>query len=87
MNAHITSLAPAHSHDHPARTLRFAVALTAAVALAAWFMASVAKLSEEVIVLSTIVVAFVASWIVTSARTLDQRHHRVTVIRVRTSAR
>ncbi|MEO6123762.1 MAG: hypothetical protein ABIR32_08620 [Ilumatobacteraceae bacterium] len=86
MNAHIASLAPA-AHHSPARPIRFAVALTAAVAVVAWFLAAVAKLSEEVIVLSTIVVAFAASWIATSARTDSHRHHRVTLVRVRTRIR
>ena len=91
MNAHITSSLPATGHtstsDFLARNGRFAVAMTVAVAAIAWFLAAVAKLSEETIVLSIMFVAFVASWIGTSTRTAPHRTHRVTVIRVRSRAR
>ena len=82
MNAHITSPSTGSPTFVAARTARFAVSLTAAVALVAWLLAAVAKLSEETIVISIMVVAFVASWIGTSTRTAPERHHRVTVVRV-----
>lgn len=82
MNAHIAS--PLHAG--PARSVRSFLLVTAAAAIAAWFLASVAKLSEETVVISIMVVAFVCSWIATNVRTSDHVAHRVTVVRVRTRA-
>jgi hypothetical protein len=78
MNARLAS-APA------TRTARFAVLFTGAVVLTAWFLASVVQLSEQAVVLPIIVVAFVASWVVTG-RPAPTSHHRATVIPVRTRA-
>ena len=87
MNAHITSAPTSSTPEFLGRNARFAVALTVSVAAVAWFLASVAKLSEETIVISIMVVAFVASWISTSPRTTSNHKHRVTVVGVRSRVR
>ena len=76
----------AHASPAPAsRSARFAVLFTAAVVFTAWFLAAVAKLSEEAVVLSIVVVTFAGSWVATG-RTASHRPHRVTVVRLRTPA-
>jgi len=58
-----------------------AAVVAAAAALMAWLLTNVAMLSERTTVLTVIVIAFTASWIVTNqGRTSN---HRVTFVRAR----
>jgi hypothetical protein len=58
-----------------------AAIVTIAAASLAWLLATVAHLPENVIVITVMVLAFLASWNVTNHRPV--RHHRVTVIQAR----
>ena len=82
MNAHITSPAPVRS-----RLTTLAVAFTAATALVAWFLAAVAELPEQAVVITVMVLAFVTSWIVTNRADSAPAQHRVTMIPLRARAR
>lgn len=78
MNAHVTaSRRPARPH-----TARLAAFITVSAALTAWFLSSVAQFSERAVVLTVMVIAFCASWVVTNQRPAPVRTHRVTVVRV-----
>lgn len=68
-----------------ARVSRLAVLVTIAAAAAAWFLASVGRFSEQAVVISVMVISFVASWLITNHRSVA--HHRVTHVRVRTRTR
>lgn len=61
MNAHISSPSHGPSADLLGRNARLALTLTVGVAVLAWFLAAVAQLSEQTIVLSIMSVAFVGS--------------------------
>jgi hypothetical protein len=82
MNAHHTS-----PRRHPVtHTAQLAFIVTVAAASVAWLLASVARLPEQAVVISVMVMAFVASWAITNHRpTADLRdaHHRVSMIQVR----
>ena len=80
MNAHITS-----AHRRTSHLVAAAAVLTVSAAALAWLLASIAHLSQNVVVLTVMVLAFAASWSVTNRRI--GRNHRVTVIPVRVSAR
>ena len=84
MNANITS---PHRHAVAQRSqplLLAAAIVTIAAASLAWLLATVAHLPENVVVITVMVLAFLASWNVTTHR--PSRHHRVTVIRARVRA-
>ena len=82
MNANITS---PHRHAVAQRSLLLAAAIvTITAASLAWLLAGVAHLPENVVVITVMVLAFLASWNVTNHR--PSRHHRVTVIRARVRA-
>jgi len=83
MNAHH---AP-RSSTVRSRTAVLAVAGTIFVALVAWFLAAVAHLPEQAVVIPLMVVSFIVSWMVTNARVVDHRHHRVTVVPMPTRVR
>ncbi len=78
MNAHdFASRRQARTH-----IARLAAFITVSAALAAWFLSSVARFSERAVVLTVMVIAFCASWVVTNQRPTAVRTHRVTVVRV-----
>jgi hypothetical protein len=81
MNAHVASPLPANRH----RSATFAVTVTAAAALAAWFLAAVIRLPEQAVVLTVMTVSFAISWSITNRRSAVRRPtHRVTMVPVRT---
>ncbi len=85
MHANLTS---PHRHavaprGQPPLLLASAI-VTIAAATLAWLLATVAHLPENVVVITVMVLAFLASWNVTNPR--PARHHRVTVIRARVRA-
>jgi hypothetical protein len=67
----------AHHSHHWYRGALVAMAITGLAALAAWVLASVLHLSEPVVVITVMTVAFIASWAVTNHRVA---HHRVTFV-------
>lgn len=84
MNAHIVS-PHRRSSLSVVPFVAAAAGLTVVAATLAWLLSSVAHLSENVVVLTIMVAAFAASWAVTNRR--PERHHRVTVVKVRLRAR
>ena len=80
MNTPMTS----HRTHHWSRAAFFAAVVTGLAALTAWVLASVAHLSEPAVVITVMVAAFCASWIVTNHRSV---HHRVTLIPVHARTR
>jgi ABC-type Zn2+ transport system substrate-binding protein/surface adhesin len=89
MNAH-----PAvHVLTRRARNTVIAVSVTAVSASTAWFLAAVMRLAESTVVMSVMVLAFVASWLVTNAQRPDDilgrrtGQHRVTLVPARTRIR
>lgn len=81
MNMHAVPDLP---HRQPNRLVQFAFSLTAAAALLAWLLASVARLSEPVTVITVMTLAFCASWAITNHRSVPT--HRVTVVPARARA-
>jgi hypothetical protein len=86
MNA-IAPTSPRHRatlRAQPQTSLASAVATIAAVTIAAatlaWLLSGIVHLSQNAVVITVMVVAFVASWITTNPRPVS--NHRVTVIRV-----
>ena len=61
-----------------------AVVFTATAALLAWVLADVARLPENVVVITVMTAAFIASWIVTNRHPAPR--HQVTLIPVRVRA-
>lgn len=80
MNTPMTS----HRTHHWSRAAFFAAVVTGLAALTAWVLASVVHLSEPAVVITVMVAAFCASWIVTNHRSV---HHRVTLIPVHARTR
>ncbi|MCU1395944.1 MAG: hypothetical protein JWM34_4372 [Ilumatobacteraceae bacterium] len=87
MNAHTTT-----PHRSASQLISAAAALTAGAAALAWLLASVAHLTEHVVVITVMVVAFLASWMVTNRRPSGDHRansthridgHRVTLVPVR----
>ena len=86
MNA-IVPTSPRHRatlRAQPQSSLAAAVAIIAAITIAAatlaWLLAGIAHLSQNAVVITVMVIAFVASWIASNQR--PGSNHRVTVIRV-----
>lgn len=80
----MNAISPAPHRHRRGSLVQFAVAVTAAAAILAWFLAAVAHFSETAVVVTVMTVAFAASWIVTNHR--PAQTHRVSVVpaRVRT---
>lgn len=84
MNANLPSSQRQHSPRSAhalGHTIQLAALVTAAAAVLAWVLASIARLPENAVVISVMTVAFLASWAVTNHR--PARTHRVTVVRAR----
>jgi len=73
----VRHLAPRPRYSRPA----IAVFVASSAALVAWLLTTVAMLSERTTVLTVMVIAFTASWIVTNQP--RPSHHRVTLVRAR----
>ena len=80
MNTPMTS----HRTHHWSRAALVATVFTSLAALTAWVLASGVHLSEPAVVITVMVAAFCASWIVTNHRSV---HHRVTLIPVHARTR
>lgn len=81
MNRHLIAPLPSRW----TRIRRLAVIVTVGAVVAAWFLASVARFSEQAVVVSVMVVFFTASWLITNQRRVA--HHRVTHVRLPTRTR
>ena len=81
----MNAFSPAPRSRQAPHAVRLAVSITIAAAVMAWFLASVARFSEQAVVVTVMVAAFCCSWMASGQR--ERPSHRVTLVPARVRSR